>query len=502
MRHIHPAGASVLFARLLRGGKQGSAFLRLPKLPGRSGQCQGRLEPGFGVSRSTRRIRLFAAVLALLCFPQTGEAARQDAAPTIPVALEIAGAQYFPLPWSELSGWKDDDQLAAYNAFRVSCRAIGSQASRALGAALTVPCRLARRLELASAAAARSFFEAHFRPLALSRLGESDGFVTGYFEPVFNGSKTRSEVYPVPVYRRPSNLFVRGFRQDAANLPNKGEVFRRIGRRKFVPYYDRAAIEDGAIAGRGLEICWLRDQSELLFAQIEGSARIRMEDGSIIRLNYDATNGYPYTAVGRILIDRGIIPKEQMSMHRIREWMAQNPEKAQDLRRQNRAYVFFRVTRLKDGDQPVGAQGVQLTAGRSIAVDNALHVYGTPFFIHGTLPIDSEKRPSLFHRLMIAQDTGSAIVGPARADLYLGTGPDAGRIAGRLRHAAHFVMLVPKEIDPVARGRKLPLPRPRPAEISASRPSVALPAHPVRGAPGVDRPASRAVRSAPLQLHP
>jgi len=268
----------------------------------------------------------------------------------------------------------------------------------------------------------------------------------------------------VPVYRRPSNLFVRGFRQDALSLPNKGPVFRKIGRRKLVPYYDRGEIEDGAIAGRGLEICWLKDPTDLLFAQIQGSARIRMEDGSTVRINYDAYNGYPYTAVGRILIERGIVPKEEMSMQKIRDWMTENPDGAKELRRQNRSYIFFREVNLSDKDEAVGAQGVPLTAGRSIAVDKSLHVYGTPFFIEGELPIDSEKSKTTFHRLMIAQDTGSAIVGPARADLYFGAGYEAGRASGRLRHNMHFVMLVPKSLDPIARGQKLPLPDPRPSE--------------------------------------
>ena len=216
-------------------------------------------------------------------------------------------------------------------------------------------------------------------------------------------------------------------------MPNKGEVFRKIGRRKLVPYYDRAEIEDGAIAGRGLEICWLKNQTDLLFSQIQGSARVRLEDGSTIRINYDAHNGYPYTAVGRVLIDRGIIPKEQMSMQRIREWMDQNPDGANELRRQNRSYVFFREVQLSDKDEAVGAQGVPLTPGRSIAVDKSLHVYGTPFFIEGELPIESEQSKTPFRRLMVAQDTGSAITGPARADLYFGAGAEAGRVSGRLR---------------------------------------------------------------------
>ncbi len=387
----------------------------------------------------------------------------------LPMPFEISGAQYLPLDWREVAGWNEDDHLAAYKAFRASCRPIATQGSvgddaRALADSLRDPCRVARSLQLSDGARAKTFFEQHFLPLRISRLGDVDGFVTGYYEPVLEGSRTQTDTYTVPVYRRPSNLFVRGFKQDAASLPNKGQVFRKVGRRKLVPYYDRAAIEDGAIAGRGLEICWLKDQTDLLFAQIQGSARIHLQDNSTIRINYDAHNGYPYTPVGRILIDRGIIPKEEMSMQRIREWMEQNPDGAKELRRQNRSYIFFREVDLSDKDEAVGAQGVPLTPGRSIAIDRSLHVYGTPFFIEGELPIESAQSKTSFHRLMIAQDTGSAIVGPARADLYFGAGPEAGRVSGRLRHNMHFVMLVPRSLDPVARGRKLPLPDPRPSE--------------------------------------
>ena len=389
--------------------------------------------------------------------------------PQLEWPLQISGSQYAPLAWSDIAGWNEDDHLAAYKAFRVSCKPIAAQTglsadSKALGTSLRDPCRVAKGLELNDGAKAKAFFEEQFLPLRISRLGEGEGFVTGYYEPVIDGSRTQNEVYNVPVYRRPSNLFVRGYNQDSVGLPNKGEVFRKIGRRKLVPYYDRAQIEDGAIAGRGLEICWLKDQTDLLFAQIQGSARVRLPDGSTIRINYDAHNGYPYTPVGRILIDRGIIPKEQMSMQKIREWMDQNPDGANELRRQNRSYVFFRQVQLSDKDEAVGAQGVPLTPGRSIAVDKALHAYGTPFFIEGELPIDSEQSKTPFRRLMIAQDTGSAIVGPARADLYFGAGAEAGRVSGRLRHNMRFVVLVPKSLDPVARGRKMPLPDARPSE--------------------------------------
>jgi membrane-bound lytic murein transglycosylase A len=407
---------------------------------------------------------------ALLLMPLAAYAARPHLPyPYLAWPLEISGSQYAPVAWGDIAGWREDDHLQAYKAFRTSCNPIAAQYTlpadpKALGISLRDPCRAAKAADITDSAKARAFFEENFLPLRISRLGEDQGFVTGYYEPIIDGSRTKTDVYTVPVYRRPSNLFVRGYNQNSVGLPNKGEVFRKIGRRKLVPYYDRAAIEDGAIAGRGLEICWLKNQTDLLFTQIQGSARVRLEDGSTIRINYDAHNGYPYTAVGRILIDRGIIPKDQMSMQRIREWMEQNPDGANELRRQNRSYVFFREVQLSDKDEAVGAQGVPLTPGRSIAVDKSLHVYGTPFFIEGVLPIESEQSRTPFRRLMVAQDTGSAITGPARADIYFGAGADAGRVSGRLKNSAHFVILVPKSLDPVARGRKMPLPDARPSK--------------------------------------
>jgi membrane-bound lytic murein transglycosylase A len=391
--------------------------------------------------------------------------ARRGGAPT---PLEITNSQYEPLKWSDIPGWVEDDQLAAFAAFLASCRPIIAQReppkeTKALGLSLSEPCRAARAARIEDSAQARAFFERHFAPIRIARLGDAEGFVTGYYEPVLEGSRTYSEQFPVPVLRRPSNLFVRGVRPPGASLPNKGEVFRKIGRRKLVPYYDRAEIEDGILSGRGLEICYVKNFTELLFMQIQGSARIKLEDGSTLRVNYDAHNGQAYTPVGRILIERGIVPRDEMSMQRIRDYMAANPEAAKELRRQNKAYVFFREVQLSDKDEAVGAQGIPLTAGRSIAVDRILHVYGTPFFIEANLPIESERSQTPFRRLMVSQDTGSAIVGPARADIYFGAGAEAGRVSGRLKHGARFVMLVPKSLDPVAAGRRMILPEARPS---------------------------------------
>lgn len=415
--------------------------------------------------------------------------------------LEFPGAQYAPLKWSEVVGWADDDPLPAFKTFRASCRPIAAQKgplaeSKAIGTSLRDPCIAARAEDISDSSKAREFFERNFTPLLISRIGEDAGFVTGYYEPIVDGSRVQTDVYNVPVYRRPSNLFVRGYSQANSSMPNKGQVFRKIGRRKLVPYYDRAEIEDGAIAGRGLEVVWLKSQTDLLFIQIQGSARIKLEDGSVVRINYDAHNGFPYMPVGRILIERNIIPKDQMSMQKIREYMEQSPDAAKELRRQNRSYVFFREVKLAADDEAVGAQGVPLTAGRSIAVDKSLHVYGTPFFIEGNLPIESDTSNTPFRRLMIAQDTGSAIIGPARADIYFGAGADAGRVAGRLKNPARFVMLLPSSLDPVPRGRTMPLPEDRPsATIAKLFPQKELPKEPAKEP--VKEPPKEVVKEAP-----
>jgi membrane-bound lytic murein transglycosylase A len=241
---------------------------------------------------------------------------------------------------------------------------------------------------------------------------------------------------------------------------------RRLPDGTLLPYYDRAEIDNGALDGQHLEICWIKDPIDLMFIQIQGSARVRLEDGTMLRINYDAHNGYPYTAVGRVLIEHKEVPREEMSMERIRDWMNAHPDRAQELRDQNRSYVFFRIVGLSDEHEATGAQGVALTPRRSIAVDKALHVYGTPFYIEAGLPANEERRSGPFHRLVIAQDTGSAIVGPARADIYFGAGDEAGKVAGRLRHPGMFTLLIPRALDPSVAGAAMPLPTPRPVIVA------------------------------------
>jgi peptidoglycan lytic transglycosylase A len=381
--------------------------------------------------------------------------------------LKFASSQLEPLKWSELAGWTSDDHLAAFAAYQASCQALRKKTSRGdergqISAALLNACRNAMELRPKDADAARAFFEQNFRPVRISRLGEGEGLLTGYFEPIVQGSRFPSPEFHIPLYRRPKDLIAAGYKPASVAFPNKGvRVGRRNENNEFVPYHDRAAIEAGALDGQKLEICWIKSAFDLLVIQIEGSARVILEDGTPLRVSYDSHNGYRYSSIERVLIDRNLIPRGEMSPQRVRDWMAAHPEDAAKVQATNRSYVFFRVTGLSNEGEPVGAQGVPLTPGRSIAVDR-LHEYGTPFFIEANLPIDSVKSASPFGRLMIAQDTGSALVGPARADLYWGAGDDAGRIAGRIRHRGRFAMLLPRELDMMAAGTQVPLPLPKP----------------------------------------
>jgi len=364
------------------------------------------------------------------------EIAAAERDPDPPGLVERFPAARFRLPntqlktvkWNELNGWREDDHAAAFETFLKSCRTIveGTPprlAGQAFYAALQSVCRGAIKELPLDRVAARMFFERNFRPMRISPLGQNNGFLTGYYEPVIEGSHERNTEFNVPLYRTPPNL--------------------------TKPYLDRAAIEDGALVGRKLEICWLKDPTDLFFAQIQGSARIKLvEDGKVLRLNYSSHNGQPYTAIGGILSAREIVPKEEMSMQRIREWIDANPKEGKELRRRNKSFVFFRETGLAEHEEPVGAQGVPLTPGRSIAVDRFIHVYGTPFFIDADLPLDGERSENSLRRLWVAQDTGGAIRGPARADLYFGAGDAHAQVAGRIRHHGQFTILVPREMSP------------------------------------------------------
>lgn len=385
--------------------------------------------------------------------------------------MKLRDAEILPVTFETLSGWSKDDQAAAFDAYLKSCRAIlnGTKAmrkARPVYGGLYTACENATALAAGgpvNTAAARKFFEDNFRPVRIKPPEHTygyytgaDGFYTGYYEPEVRGSRVKTEEYSVPLYGVPAKA-----------AGKKSTHFAQ---------YDRVDIEKGALDGKGLEICWVKNPVDAFFAQIQGSTRVKLDDGELLRLNYIASNGKPYTPVGRLLIDRGIFTPEEMSMDKIRDFMEANPEEGKALREKNRSFVFFSKTTLQAKDECLGAQGIALTPGRSIAVDPGIHVYGTPVWIDAKFPLKSAAPEDSFQRLMVAQDTGSAIRGPARADIYFGHGPDIPSIAGRIKQFGQFVMLMPRMAafaDEVS-GKVVPLPRPRPKDIVAN--NTALPA--------------------------
>lgn len=396
-----------------------------------------------------------------------------------PEPLRLPDAALEPIEWNALKGWSADDHAAAFAAFLASCRpllrsSLGESEKRPMYPALVEVCRRALAAGRLTGNQARLFLERNFRPVRITKLGDNAGFLTAYYEPIVDGSRFPTGIFKIPIYRRPPDL-VPPPHSASPGFPNRGQSLRRTDSGTLVPYYDRGEILDGALDGKHLEICWIKNQSDALAIQIQGSARVRLEDGAMLRINYDGHNGYPFVPLSRILVERNIIPREEISLERIRDWVHANPQDAEELLRQNRSFMFFRIVGLSDDRRPaglgetlreheaLGAQGISLTAGRSIAVDNALHVYGTPFFIDADLPLTDEKRSSHFDHLMIAQDTGSAIVGPARADIFWGAGDRAGQLASHVHHPGNFAMLVPRELDPVAAGARMPLPPQKPA---------------------------------------
>ena len=371
--------------------------------------------------------------------------------------IKLHRAQVEPISFAAMPGWQNDDHAAAFDAFQKSCSAIlqGMPAMRRmhpLYGALFKVCERAKAVGPLDRDKARAFFEANFKPARVAPQGETEGFFTGYYETEVDGSRYPSDEYTVPIYAAPI----------ATMRAHKSKVFANLS---------RTDIEAGAIAGKGLEICYVKNPVDAFFAQIQGSTRVKLDNGQLLRLNYIASNGKPYSPVGKFLIDEGIYTKEEMSMDKIREFMEANPTVGKELRRKNRSFVFFQETLLGEHDECIGAQGIPLTPLRSLAVDKNIHIYGTPIWIDAQFPIESEKPETMFRHLLFAQDAGSAIVGPARADIYFGHGEEVSHIAGRIKQHGQFVMLVPHGVAVTGTepepAKNIPLPRPRPQAIVA-----------------------------------
>ena len=359
------------------------------------------------------------------------------------------GARAEALAFADLPGWAADDHAAAYAAFLVSCRAMLADAPALRPAVAALPalrtiCAEAAASPGRDAAAARVFFEAHFIPYRIVP-DAGRGFLTGYFEPEIDGALTRTPEFSAPVYGRPPDLVTLQPGDARGDLPADLAAARATPE-GLKPYPERSAIYAGLLEGRNLEQLWLRDEPEVFIVQVQGSARVRLPDGRRVRLTYAGRNGHPYTSIGRLLIEEGRIPSAEMSLARLMGWLRANPGEARRVMEANRSYVFF--AREDDVDTlrgPTGGAGVPLTPGRSLAVDRGVWPYGLPVFCAAN--IDTVEPPTgKIARLMVAQDTGSAIVGPARADFFWGSGAEAGRRAGLTRHGLGFTVLWPKAV--------------------------------------------------------
>lgn len=349
---------------------------------------------------------------------------------------------------ASIPGWQDDDHRIALGIFAAGCATEPPLRQGApLPAALTGICRDARKL-LAKGepdrATARRFFEERFGFWRIRPANAERGFMTGYFEPEFAGSLSRSDAYPTPLYARPPDLVTRQQGDDWPRLDPALSSARRTAK-GLEPFPDRAAIETGALDGKGLEIAWLRDPVDRFVLQVQGSGRVRLPDGKVVRLVYSGRNGHPYTSLGRVLSERENIPPAEMTMDRLIARLKADADFARDLIRLNKSFVFFaRKDNLLPESGPIGGAGLPLTPLRSIAIDRSFWPYGLPAWIATEIP-DGKGGMERLARLMIAQDTGSAILGPARIDLFVGSGAAAGHRAGLVRHPFDFTVLWPRE---------------------------------------------------------
>jgi membrane-bound lytic murein transglycosylase A len=357
--------------------------------------------------------------------------------PTLPEPPKPAEKPVQPAAWGDLPDWELEDPRPALDAFRTSCTALEKQP-------LWRPaCAAARTAQANSAAEARAWFEAQFQPWALvSPDGSRQGLITGYYEPVLKGSRSRRGPYRHPLFAPPEDLVV----VDLAELYPELKHLRLRGRlegRKLVPYYSRAEWARQEEQRSGDTLLWIDDPIDLFFMQIQGSGQVVLDDGSRLRVGYADQNGHPYRSIGKWLVDQGELKAEQASMQGIKAWAKSHPRRLQELLNNNPSLVFFRELPV-EGSGPPGALGVALTPERSVAVDPRVVSLGAPIFLATTWPNDS--RP--LNRLMLAQDTGGAIRGPVRADFYWGSGAEAGSLAGRMRQKGMLWMLLPRGHTP------------------------------------------------------
>ncbi len=353
--------------------------------------------------------------------------------------------------FSDLPGWEKDQLGSFLPAFHRSCLKIAKLPdSRSLGANKLAGtaidwkpiCEEAMVLAVDDQVI-KSFLESNFTPFQVSNNDEKDGLFTGYYEASLNGSLVKSEKYTTPLYLRPDELVMvhlGRFReslkgQRVAGLIKNGELF---------PYHDRTAIEKGALENRDLEIVWVDSAVDAFFLHIQGSGRIALEGGDAMRVGYAAQNGHPYFAIGKTLIEEGHVPREKMSMQAIRSWLDENPDRADEVMNKNASYIFFRELKTTG---PIGAQGVELTPSRSLAVDRKWMPLGVPIWLDTELEgMGTAEEGVPFQKLLMAQDTGGAIRGPVRGDVFWGNGEQAYERAGSMKSTGAYWILLPNSV--------------------------------------------------------
>ena len=362
------------------------------------------------------------------------------ACPGVTPPVPAFSRTYVPATWADLPGWNDDDVAAAWPAFLLSCRGV---ASRGNGAGWKRVCDLARAADGKPGFDARRFFEQNLKPYAIANgEGAVNGLVTGYYEPLLRGSRARAKGYEQPVRGVPDDLLTIDLSAVFPELKDK-RVRGRLEGNKVLPYWSRAEIAARGDKLPGNTLLYVDDAVELFFLQVQGSGRVRLADGSTVRLNYADQNGHPYQSIGKVLVERGELKLEEASMQGIQSWARANPGRLDALLNSNPSYVFFREMPNSNGG-PIGALGVPLTAERSIAIDPRSVPLGSPVFLATTRPNSSTP----LNRLVMAQDTGGAIKGAVRADYFWGFGKEAGEQAGRMKQSGRMWILLPAELAP------------------------------------------------------
>ncbi len=398
--------------------------------------------------RASQALAAAIVILTAACAPLGGPVPEK---PVPPDELVLT-----PTTFAALAGWMSSDVQAGFSAFVASCKRVVARDDTEpfAGAAnygtvgeWRAPCAAAMRAGAGSTQTTRQFFEAWFVPAQASNRSEPVGLFTGYYEPELSGRRKAAGRFRTPLYGRPKDLISVDLGSFRPAL--KGErIAGRVDDGKLVPYATRADIVDKGLKGKAPIITYVDDAAAAFFLQVQGSGRVRFKDGKIVRVAYDGQNGHPYTAIGRVLADRGEIAREQLSMQSIRVWLAANPAKAHALMNENASFVFFKEQPIADPQFGAeGAQGVALTPGASLAVDLRFHGLGAPMWIDANAPNADETAPDVaFQRLVIAQDTGGAIRGPVRGDVYWGAGDQAESIAGRMAHKGKLYVLLPKSV--------------------------------------------------------